>query len=154
MEILSTAKISVPMLEALVQGCADFQPNWSLVVGTERFTLKFTTVHVFILKCWNEVKWWRNTSNYCDWKILKIVRKLKFQGSLITPKITMIISYAYSSCRNRGSSARTVTRLRAARPRIRSPVEAREFSHLQNVQIGTGAHTAPYLTCTVVLSGR
>ena len=70
----------------------------------------------------------------------------------------MIIPEAYSSCKSWGRSVSTATRLWDGRPRIRSPIEKIKFFYFQIVQPSSGAHTAPYLTCTVVLprweSGR
>jgi hypothetical protein len=45
-----------------------------------------------------------------------------------------------------------VTRLRAGRSGVRIPVEARDFSLLQNVQTGSGAHPASYSVGIVVPS--
>ena len=50
------------------------------------------------------------------------------------------------------SSASIATRLRAGRSGVRIPAEARDFSPLQNVGSGSGAHTASYSLGTSVLS--
>jgi hypothetical protein len=45
----------------------------------------------------------------------------------------------------------TVCRLRTGRSWVRIPAWSRDFSLPQNLQPGTGPHTASHSTCTVVL---
>ena len=46
----------------------------------------------------------------------------------------------------------TVMRLQAGRSGVQIRVRPRDFSHLQNVQTGSGAHTAPYSVRTGIPS--
>jgi len=55
---------------------------------------------------------------------------------------------------SRGSVVGLATRLQAGRPGIRIPVGLRDFSLLQNVQAGPGAHLASYSVGTGVISPR
>jgi len=74
MEILSTAKISVPILKARVKGRADFKTDWFQAAETEWFTLKFTAVEMSFS---DDVKP-RIIERLCDFKIKTIK---KFQNS-------------------------------------------------------------------------
>jgi hypothetical protein len=47
-----------------------------------------------------------------------------------------------------GSVVNIVTRLRAERYGVRNPTKAKLFSFFPNIQMGSGAHRAPYSTGT------